>query len=157
MISIIVAMDHNDVIGKDGELPWRLRNDMKFFKEKTTGTKMVMGRKTFDDVGVLPNRETYVFTRNRSIELPKGVHALHDIRSITELEGDVFIAGGAELYEKMIPHADVMYITLVDGEFDGDTYFPKWDFKSWKLVEEEAHMTEEGHEYTHIFHTYHRR
>lgn len=148
-------MDANDLIGRDNKLPWKLTNDLSYFRKKTWGKNIVMGRKTFESIGVLPNRNSIVLTRNpEAIKKQMGVSVIHHPDSIINRNGEYFVIGGAEIYKQFLPHADVMYITQIDESFDGDTYFPKWDWKDWKLESEEKHFILDGHEYDHTFFKY---
>lgn len=130
---IIAAMDLNRGIGKNNELPWRLKGDMKYFKEKTTGTSVIMGRKTWESLPEayrpLPDRENIVLSRNPDYELPEGVvlaSSLEEALSLTS-EEFVYVIGGATLYAEAITHHQCkgMSITLVNGEFDCDAFFPE--------------------------------
>lgn len=139
MISLLVAMDKKHVIGFENEMPWHLPNDLKYFKEKTTDHAIIMGRKTFDSIGrVLPNRRNIVLTRQQT-DFPKGVEVIHDIDSIYQLNREnpsqeLFVIGGGDLFEQVLPYADRMYITEIDEEFPGDTYFPRFKAEEWLLA-----------------------
>lgn len=159
--SIIVAISDNNVIGKNNGLLWRLSADMRFFKEKTTGHHIIMGRKTFESLGkrLLPNRTSIVITRNKDYEMPEGgivasslVNALKTVKNETE----VFFIGGAQIYKIAIPFANTMYITRVHHYFEGDAFFPEYDKSQWKLVSSEHHKADEKNEYDYTFETYQR-
>ncbi|NRT78685.1 dihydrofolate reductase [Clostridium beijerinckii] len=130
MISIIVAIAKDNVIGKDNKLLWHISEDLKRFKKITTGKKMIMGRKTFESLpGILPNREHIVLTRDNNFNVDSDkVTIEHDFNSVlqrySECEDEVFVIGGAEIYKQFLPYAKKLYLTKVDEEFEGDTYFP---------------------------------
>ncbi|MFD1849485.1 dihydrofolate reductase [Oceanobacillus bengalensis] len=136
MISLLVAMDRNRVIGLKNDLPWYLPRDLKFFKEKTTGHTIIMGRKTFDSIGkALPNRKNIVITRNKK-DFPDGVEVINDIEAVIERnkmnpDEELFVIGGATIFEQIIDVSDRMYITWIDEEFAGDTYFPSFREEDW--------------------------
>ena len=130
MIGLIVARSKNNVIGKGGEIPWRIKGEQKQFKELTTGNVVVMGRRSYEEIGhPLPNRTTIVVSRTKQFE-GEGVRTAGSVREAIEIAGDkdVFIAGGYGLYKEALPFVDVMYITEVDLVIeDGDVYFPKFN------------------------------
>ena len=160
--SVIVAISDNNVIGKDNALLWHLSADMRFFKEKTTGHHIIMGRKTFESMGkrLLPNRTTIVITRNKDYEMPEGgivASSLVDALEKAENDTEVFIIGGAQIYQMAIPFANTMYITRVHHTFDGDAFFPEYDKSQWKLVSSEHHKADEKNEYDYTFEEYTRK
>jgi dihydrofolate reductase len=161
MISLLFAMDRNQLIGANNDLPWHLPNDLKFFKEKTTGNTIVMGRKTFDSIGrALPNRKNIVLSRNE-IQLPDGVELIHDIHAILELdklhpEEELFIVGGTGLFEQILSYSDRMYITYIDEEFEGDIYFPPFDPEEWREVSRVKGLKDEKNPYDYYFIQYDR-
>ena len=144
-INVIVAMTKSRVIGKAGKLPWHLSADLKLFKAHTTGNIVIMGRKTFDSIGrPLPNRRNIVVSKSiKDSEKVSGVDYFpdldHAIAAAQEGSGRIFIIGGASIYHQMIEKADRLYISLVDGEFEGDTYFPEVKDDVWKVVATEPH------------------
>lgn len=124
MISLIAAVGKNYELGKDNKLIWHFKEDMKYFKEVTTGKTVVMGRKTYESIGrPLPNRRNIVIT-SRTIE---GVETVKTIDEVLNIKDDIFIIGGASIYDEFIKYADKIYLTLIDKEYDADTYFPKFD------------------------------
>ncbi len=157
MISLIVAMSENRVIGKDGTLPWHLPGDLAHFKKTTMGRPVIMGRKTFESMkGPLPGRVNIVVTRNHTYR-PEGAIAVHDLRdAIKRAEelasdgGELFILGGAEIYRQVLPLADRMYITHVHTTVEGDTYFPEFDASHWRITEESSHKADQrnAHDFT---------
>lgn len=144
-INVIVAMTKSRVIGKDGALPWHLSEDLKLFRAHTTGNIVIMGRKTFDSIGrPLPNRRNIVVSKSiREEDKVAGVEYFpdleHAIAASQEGDGRIFIIGGASIYHQMIDKADRLYISLVDGEFEGDTYFPEIKDDVWKVTGTEPH------------------
>jgi dihydrofolate reductase len=153
-LSIIVAMDGNGLIGKDNDLPWRLPADLKYFKKITTGKTVLMGRKTYSSIGrPLPNRRNIVVSRNNSF-IADGCEIVSGISEAIELTKDdteVMIMGGSSFYEQMLPMADTLYITEIEGEFDGDSYFPNYDRGDFIEVSRDTHLPDEQNPYTYHF------
>lgn len=143
---IIAAMDEEKAIGKDGEIPWHYPEDLKHFKEKTTGHSVLMGRKTYEslpeDFRPLPDRENIVLTRsNPDLDgTVKIVNSLEEAYQEAESE-KLFIAGGASVYEQTLNNADKMVLTRIPGTHDGDTFFPDRNEDNWKL---ESRKEKEG-------------
>ncbi|MEC3885912.1 dihydrofolate reductase [Halobacillus sp. HZG1] len=162
MISFIFAMDKNRLIGKDNDLPWHIPNDFKFFKDTTWGKTIIMGRKTFESFPQpLPEREHIVITSNKNYDR-EGCTVIHSIDEILKMEQDNpdkewFVIGGSVLFEKMLPHADRMYLTYIDASFEGDTYFPQYDESEWTLVSETKGLKDEKNPYDYYFRTYDRK
>lgn len=141
IITIVVAISENHVIGKDNKLLWRLPNDLKHFKEITTGHTIIMGRKTYDSVGKpLPNRRNIVITR-QAITIPgcEVVNSLDAALALCTNENEVFIVGGAEIYKQAIKLTDRIYLTIVRKNFEGDSFFPEINKDEWKEVSHEDH------------------
>ncbi|MGQ7278944.1 dihydrofolate reductase [Brevibacillus thermoruber] len=156
MISMIAAYARNRVIGRDGAMPWHLPNDLKHVKEVTTGKTIVMGRKTFESLGrPLPNRRNVVLTRRRDFA-PPGVDVVHSVEEVLAL-GDVIIFGGAELYRQFMDVADRLYITEIDMEAEGDTFFPEWDRDAFTLVWKREGTVDERNPVPHTFYLYERK
>ncbi|SFF61130.1 dihydrofolate reductase [Halobacillus alkaliphilus] len=162
MISFIFAMDKNRLIGKENDLPWHIPNDFKFFKDKTWGKTIIMGRKTFESFGKpLPERKHIVITSNENYSRD-GCDVIHSIEEIIKLEEEHpekewFVIGGSVLFEKMYPYADRMYLTYIDAEFEGDTYFPPFNIEEWKLIDEYKGKKDEKNPYDYYFRTYDRK
>lgn len=162
MISFIVAMDKNHVIGLNNRLPWRLPRDLRFFKEKTTNQTIIMGRKTFDSIGKpLPNRKNIVLSRSGG-DFPQEIEVVSDINKIiawneVDPEKEYFVIGGAKIYEQMLPFADRMYITWIDHAFQGDTYFPQFSEAEWELTAKEQGEKDEKNPYDFYFLQYDRK
>lgn len=140
-ISIIVAVSENDVIGKNGHLPWHLSRDLKRFKAITTGHHILLGRKNYDDIGrPLPNRVNLVLSRNASFEAP-GCVVVRNLEQAFEIarnsgEEELFVIGGACVYESAMPMATKLYLTRVHANIDGDVKMPPLG-NGWKLLSEE--------------------
>lgn len=139
IISLIVAMDQNRVIGLNNQTPWRLPADLKYFKKTTMGKPIIMGRKTYESIGrPLPGRKNIIVTRNRHFKAEGCivVHSIEDALSAAG-EGEVMVIGGAQLYEQLLPVADRLYVTLLETQFEGDTYFPEIDDEDWLEISRE--------------------
>ncbi|WP_374193947.1 dihydrofolate reductase [Alkalihalobacillus sp. BA299] len=161
LISFLVAMDKNRVIGKDNDLPWRLPADLAYFKKVTMGHPIVMGRKTYESIGrPLPGRENIIITRNQnySAEGCTVLHSLDDVKKvIDDSTKEVFIIGGAEIFKEAFPIADKLYITHIDEAFEGDTYFPAFSDQEWKEVSREKGVKDEKNPYDYYFSVYERK
>ena len=160
MIKLIVAKASNNVIGNKNNLIWHLPNDLKHFKTITTGHPIIMGRKTYESLGrPLPNRTNIIITRDQSFSDDKIIvtHSLDQaLEKAKDINEDVFIIGGGEIYKQAMEYVDVIYITEVHHEFNGDTYFPEIDEESFEEVERVHHMKDEKHPYAYSFVTYKR-
>ena len=142
MLSIIVAKAKNNIIGKENKLIWHIPDDLKRFKELTTGHNIIMGRKTFESLGkVLPNRKHIVFTQNPDFKIDNSnvqiVHSMFEIQEYIESKKENFVIGGAMIYNLLMPYVTKMYITEINKDFDGDTFFPKINTEVWKEVSRE--------------------
>lgn len=158
-VSLIVAVARNGVIGRDGDLPWHLPTDLRRFKALTMGHHLVVGRKTWEEVGrPLPGRVMVVVTRDPGYR-PEGVIVVHSVEQALEAatgDDEVFIAGGGEIYRQALPMADRLYVTRIHAEVAGDTTFPEVDLVDWRLVESEDHAADEKNEYPISFEVYDR-
>ncbi|MEO3406542.1 dihydrofolate reductase [Mucilaginibacter sp. CAU 1740] len=159
ILSIIVAIAKNHAIGKDNKLLWHLPNDLKHFKDTTSGHTVIMGRKTFDSVGKpLPKRRNIVITRQAiSIEGCEVVDSLEAAVALCKAEDEVFIVGGAEIYRQAIPLTDRIYLTIIDHEFEGDTFFPELNPDEWQETKHEDFEPDEKNKYKYKFITLERR
>ena len=162
MLSIIVAKSRNNIIGKNNELIWHLTADLKRFKELTTGHNIIMGRKTFESLGrVLPNRKHIIFSQNPDFKVAdenvEVVHSLLQIQELIEGPEESFVIGGAMIYNFLMPYVKKMYITQIDKEFEGDTFFPKINEEEWKIVEREKGVKDEKNNLDYEFITYERK
>jgi dihydrofolate reductase len=158
MISLLVAMDKNQLIGKDNDLPWRLPADLAYFKRVTMGHPIIMGRKTYDSIGrPLPGRENIIVTRDTSYKA-EGCKVIHSIEEIVKMnqqtDQELFVIGGAEIFKEILPHSDRLYITEINEEFEGDTYFPAFDKAEWKVISEEQGIKDEKNPYDYTFLVY---
>jgi dihydrofolate reductase len=136
-INIITAFDNNHVIGKNGELPWNLPEDLRYFRKKTENTVIVMGRITYESIGKpLPHRHNIVISRTLAPQI--GITILKSPEDLAQLhfKEPVFIIGGSSIYEHFLPVTKNLYITHLNAEFDGDQYFPHINWSEWTLVEE---------------------
>ena len=157
MISLIVAVAENNVIGSNNDLPWRLSADLKRFKELTSGHTVVMGRKTFESIvkrlgKPLPNRKNVVVTRSPFVY--DGVTVLHDLNSVKNLDGEVFIVGGADIYAQTLFLAERLFVTEVKAHVLGDAYFPALEPEHWQEISRESHVKDEKNQYDFDFVVY---
>ncbi|MCQ2303014.1 MAG: dihydrofolate reductase [Bacteroidales bacterium] len=140
MISIIVALARNRAIGLNGNLIWHLSADLKYFKRVTTGHTVIMGYKTFlslPNQRALPNRRNIIISSHLE-QAPEGFELAHSIQEAVNMvndEEETFVIGGGSIYEQFLPHADKLYLTRIDKEFEADTYFPYIDFDEWNLID----------------------
>ena len=160
MINLIVAKASNNVIGAKNDLIWHLPNDLKHFKNLTSGHPIIMGRKTFESLGrPLPNRTNIVVTRDKDWQaenIEKEFSLEKAIESAKKINDDIYIIGGGNIYKQAMEFADVLYITEVHHEFEGDTYFPEIDEEIWEEVARENFMKDEKHPYAYSYVTYKR-
>ncbi|HET7578633.1 MAG TPA: dihydrofolate reductase [Bacillales bacterium] len=160
MISFLLAMGKNRVIGKDNGMPWHLPADLAFFKKKTMGHMIVMGRKTHESIGkALPGRRNVVVTRDTNYEA-EGCIVVHSVDEARELFGndeEVFVIGGTKLFNAFFSYADRLYVTYINEEFDGDTFFPEIDDMKWKRTSVEQGVRNEKNPYDYSFITYDRK
>ncbi|WP_249871821.1 dihydrofolate reductase [Oceanobacillus saliphilus] len=162
MISLLVAMDKNHVMGLDNGMPWHLPKDLRFFKEKTTGNTIIMGRKTYNSIGrALPNRRNVVVTRSNG-EFPENVEVIDNLQTVKEWnlakpEEEYFIIGGGNIFSQVIDIADRMYITWIDESFDGDTYFPNFPEEEWILTSKVKGEKNDTNPYDYYFLQYDRK
>jgi dihydrofolate reductase len=157
MITLIAAAAENNALGKDNDLLWHLPNDFKRFKEITSGHHIIMGRKTFESFPKpLPNRTHIIITLQKEylVENCIVVHSLEDAIAIAPQNEEVFIIGGAQIYEQSIPLADKIDLTRVHTSLDADAFFPEFDTSEWNLVFSEKHFKDEKHQYDFTFETY---
>jgi len=154
MISLIVAHDQNRVIGIDNKMPWHIPSELAYFKEKTMGKAIVMGRNTFEAIGrPLPGRLNVVITRNTSYERD-GVTVVHTIDEAIQLatshHEDVMIIGGEQIFKEVLPYADLLYVTLIQHQFEGDTFFPSYE-NEWEVIStSETITTNNGLKYIYL-------
>ncbi|MDC0977305.1 dihydrofolate reductase [Methylophilaceae bacterium] len=148
--SIIVAMSENYAIGLNNSLPWHLSDDLKRFKEITTGHQIVMGRKTYESIGrPLPNRDNFVLTRNAKLQID-GINVIKSLNDIPSSDKKTFIIGGGEIYTQLINSCDELLVTKIHCEIDGDAYFPIIDLSVWSLINQSEKFTENDLEYSYL-------
>ena len=162
MLSIIAAISENNVIGKDNKLLWHLPEDLKRFKNLTTGHTIIMGRKTFESLGrVLPNRKHIVITRDTNYKVDnEAVEVIHDIKELqryVDSEEEIFVIGGAIIYSQLISKAKKMYLTVIHKKFEGDAYFPKIKEEEWDKVETEQGLQDERNPFDYEYITFVRK
>lgn len=158
MISFLVAMDKNKVIGRNNQLPWHLPEDLKYFKRVTMGHPIAMGRKTHESIGrILPGRENIIITRQSDYKC-EGCTVLTSIQDFVqyarEQEDEIFVIGGAEIFKETFAFTDRLYITYIYEEFEGDTFFPDFDTSNWKLISSEKGVKDEKNPYDYEFIVY---
>ena len=157
MIILIAAISKNNEIGKNNQLLWHLPDDFKRFKTLTTGHYIIMGRKTFESFPKpLPNRTHIIISRqkNYAVENCIVVSSLEEAIKVCPKNEDIYIIGGGEIYKQSIDFADKLEITVVDHNFEADTFFPEIDENKWKVDFEEFHPKDERHLYDFTFLTY---
>ena len=149
-VTLIAAVAKNGVIGRDGDLPWRLPDDLKAFKRLTLHKPIVMGRKTWESLGrPLPERHNVVMTLSRHFDAP-GASVVRSADEALELladAGEVMIIGGGAIYREFLDRADRIYLTEVNAEIDGDVLFPALDRTQWTEVSREHHPADDRHAY----------
>jgi dihydrofolate reductase len=160
-LTLIVAVSENNVIGKDNELVWRLKNDLKRFKELTSGHCIIMGRKTFESFpDPLPNRTHIVITRQPNYKVPEGVivvNSLEDAIEASKQDLNPYIIGGGEIYKQALNFVDLIELTRVHQTFEGDVFFPEIDDKYWEESKSVYNEKDEIHQYPFSFITYKKR
>ncbi len=152
--SIIVAIGNNNEIGKDNDLLWRISADLKRFKTITTGNTIVMGRKTFESLpkGALPNRRNIVLSKqNLEYENTEVYSTVEQVVEATKDDKDVFVIGGASVYELFISKVNKMYLTQVNEDFDADVFFPEFDWSEWSVLEKDYVDKGEKNQFAHTF------
>ncbi len=162
IVSLIAALTRNRVIGIKNDLPWRLPDDMKYFFQTTKGHTVIMGRKNYDSLPEkfrpLPNRVNIVVTRQENFNAP-GCTVVNSLEKGIELakeanEEEVFNIGGAELFKLGMPHTQRMYLTEIQAELTGDTYFPEVNKSDWRQTSRRHHPADERHAYAFDFVVY---
>ncbi len=160
ILSLLVAADEENVIGKDNKLPWHLPNDLKYFKNQTWGLPILMGRKTFESIGKpLPGRKSIVLTRSDWTH--EGVAVVHSLEEAIEKAAalaveEVFVIGGAELFRTALPVAGRVYLTRIHHRFEGDARFPKLDAGKWSLTSSRHCEADEKNLWAHSFEVWRR-
>ena len=160
IISLIAAMGKNNVIGNKGKLPWNLPADMKYFRDKTLGKPVIMGRKTFESIGKpLPERTNIIITHDQNYKA-EGCIVVHSadeaIKAVEDAE-EVMVIGGSQIYKEFLPKANKMYLTIINNDFEGDTYFPEYKIEEWKETAYEEHERDKDNQYNYTFITLERK
>ncbi|MEE1954519.1 type 3 dihydrofolate reductase [Aeromonas sp. 75A] len=161
-ISMIAAMAHDRVIGKDNQMPWHLPADLAHFKRVTLGKPVLMGRKTFESIGrPLPGRRNLVISRNPGYQA-EGIEVVGSVEAALALlagssVGELMVIGGGHLYAEMLPSADCLYLTQIDLTVEGDTRFPAFDDGQWQRIACESHPADEKNPHPYSFETWQRR
>lgn len=152
-LSLVAALAHNRVIGRDNKLPWHLPEDLKHFRALTSGHPVIMGRKTFESIGrPLPGRLNIVISRNGELRIP-GVTTVTSLdQALLECKGkpgneEVFVIGGAQIYSEALPRADRLYLTILEQGVEGDALFPEWRESGFREVSRREGLTEPRHTY----------
>lgn len=165
-INLIAAMDLSCGIGYRNELLVKLPNDLKRFKELTTNEFVCMGRKTYESIGhPLPNRYNIVLTRDMKYNSSEGVYIYNSINDVlfeyqnyNGNENELYIIGGAEIYNQALPYAEKLFLTVIETEFPkADTFFPRFSLVDWKVIDRVDNKKDENHPYNYSFVTYSRR
>ena len=162
IISIIAAIGKNNEIGQGNQLLCRLPDDLKRFKEITSGHVVIMGRKTFESLpkGALPNRKNRIISRNENLKIESAtVYSSLDYALIKSMdEEEIFIIGGSEIYRQTLPIADKLYLTKIHAEFpEADVFFPEINYKEWREISRELHPADDRHPYSFSFVEYERQ
>lgn len=156
MINIIAAISRNRVIGENGQLPWKLPEDMRHFVKITSGCPVVMGRKTFESIGKpLKNRTNIILTRDANYQ-KEGCLTYHDILRVIDdfARENLMVIGGEEIYKLFLPYTDRIYLTYIDQDFQGDTFFPNFEDEKWVKESEERGIKNEENSYDYYFQTF---
>jgi dihydrofolate reductase len=147
-------MARNGVIGRNNRLPWHLPADLRHFKSLTLGKPILMGRNTWESLpGVLPGRRHIVVTRNPDYQAPGGevVHSVDEALQAASDAPEIMIVGGSHFYSSMLPRAERLYLTLVEADVEGDSYFPEIDWRQWREVQRQTHHADENNAYDYTF------
>ena len=159
ILSVIVAMAHNRVIGLNNQMPWHLPADLAWFKKNTLNKPVIMGRKTFESIGrPLPNRHNIVISRqiepsDNKISNVSWVKSIDEAISLAQAQqpDEVFIIGGGSIYQQILPLIDRLYLTHIDAELQGDTYFPDYLPEQWQVIYQQDHQADEKNSYPYQF------
>lgn len=147
-LTLIAALSRNGVMGRDNSLPWHLPADLQFFKQTTMGKPLLMGRRTWQSIGrALPGRQMIVLSRDAAYHAAGCAiaHSLEEALALARPAAELMVIGGAALFEQTLPIAARMYLTRIEADVVGDTWFPRWDPAEWQLAWEEAHPADDRH------------
>jgi dihydrofolate reductase len=159
-ITLIVAASENNAIGINNQMPWHLPNDFKYFKKNTIEHSILMGRKTFDAIGkALPDRRNIVITRNANFQAEDidVANSIQEALLYCRDEREVFIIGGANIYQQALPLANKVLLTRVHTSIKGDAFFPELPPEEWELVSSDSHPADEKHAFAYTFEVYTRK
>ena len=162
ILSLIVAVSSNNVIGKENKLPWHLPNDLKYFKNTTWAMPIIMGRKTYESIGKpLPGRTNIVISRNTEWNAD-GTFSVQTLEQAIELSNqlqvkELFIIGGAEIFNTSLPLAKRIYLTRIHQDFDGDVFFPNVNEENWKMISNRDCQPDEKNAFAHSFQVWERK
>ena len=162
-INIIVSIAKNNVIGKDNTLLWKQSADLKRFKKLTSGHPVIMGQKTYESIGKpLPDRTNIVLTEDPNFQaigcyIAKSIEESMEICIKYSYQDEIFIIGGGSIYRQFLPLADKLYVTIIDAEPDGDTYFPEINIDIWKPIYSEQHFKDNDNQYGYTYLIYEKR
>jgi dihydrofolate reductase len=160
LITLIVAVADNGVIGRDNTLPWHLPDDLKHFKRLTLGKPIVMGRRTFESIGKpLPGRQNIVVTRDANYRR-EGINVVNDVEGALRAAGavpEIMVIGGAEIFRTLLPRAGRVHLTRVHGNIEGDVVWPALAGHEWHMVERESHPADERHAWPMTFEVWEKR
>ncbi len=161
MISLIAAVAQNGVIGYRNAMPWNLPNDFRWFKEKTFGKQLIVGRKTFESIGKkpLPNRSHVILTTQRAYEIPSDcncvlAHSIDQVLALTQENQETMVCGGGIVYQQFLPTADRMYLTYVHHDFEGDVFFPEFSPTQWSQINKRDYGPDEENVYAYSIITF---
>jgi dihydrofolate reductase len=156
MLSAVVAMSENRVIGKDNKLPWHMPADLAHFKKITLGKPIIMGRKTYESIGrPLPGRRNLILTRDKSWVMA-GCEVFHSVDAVlAALEGhDASVIGGAEIFSAFMPSIEKLYLTVIHFQCEGDAFLPALDLQKWQITSKETHAADAANPYAYTFFAY---
>ena len=158
IISLIAAIDKNRVIGNKGKLPWRMPADLEYYRSKIKGKTVVMGRKTLESMGKkpLPNRVNIIMTHEQDYKAEGAIVVHSSEEALKEAEKidtnqELMVIGGSEIYKAFLPIANRIYLTIIEGEFEGDAFFPEYDITEWKEASYEEHERDKDNPYDYRF------
>lgn len=159
MLSIIAAIANNNVIGKNNNLIWHIPEDLKRFKKITSNKTIIMGRKTFESLGrVLPNRKHIIISQNNNLHIDnENIKIITDIKNLDsyiDSDEEHFVIGGQSIYTLLFPYVTKMYITKINADFDGDSFFPEINEAEWKITEQEQGLRDDNNPYNYKYITY---
>ncbi|WP_159881855.1 dihydrofolate reductase [Paenibacillus puerhi] len=156
-ISLVAAMGTNRVIGNNNTIPWRLPKEQAYVRKLTMGKPLIMGRKNYESIGrPLDGRRTIIVTRNRDYAAPgcTVVHSPEAALAACREDKEVIIFGGEDIYRHFLPIAHTLYLTRIDHDFEGDTFFPEVDLSKWTETSVEQGVTDADNPYTYYYHVY---